>query len=195
MDEKLSIWKITLTLAIAVAGFATAVVHGARLNAALPEGEHLAVALRIQLASPWYRSAMASKMSLEEADSPTWCDLQLLRSNGIDSVTIPGAKLVYLLQIHEAQAAGSMKEIDRALLSELVDIGIKRCDLDLQPDAPEEFRQLVGPHRALVYASMSGDKALYNKLLEQGASTRFDVPSKSGRSVPFARFHETLHGK
>jgi hypothetical protein len=188
-------WKSVLIVAVVVVGLATVVVQVARRNAALPEGEHLAVALRIQPASPWYRSAMASKIALEDAKSPTWCDLQLLRSNGIDSVTIPGAKLVYLLQLHEGQAAGSFETLDQSLLRELIDVGIQRCDLDLQPEPPEEFRQLVGPHRALVYASMSGDKALYNKLLEQGASTRFDVPSKSGRSVPFARFHETLHGK
>lgn len=184
-------WALAAVSAISAA----VLVQVVRLNVALPRDEHLAVALRIQPPTLWYRSEIASKMLLADVSTPAWCDLYFLKPNGIDEVRIPGAKLVHLLQIHEAHAAGKFKTLDKNLLSKLIDIGVERCDLNLQPNAPEGFYEFVGPHRALVYALMSGDMDIYGKLIAHGASLDFLVQSRSGATIPFSQFRQRLNDK
>jgi hypothetical protein len=121
--------------------------------------------------------------------------LHFLKPNGIDEASIPGSKLVYLLQIYEAREAGLFQDLDKNLLGNLIDVGVGRCDLNLQPKPPEAFAQFVGPHRALVYAVMSGDMDIYDKLIEHGASTDFLVQSKSGVAIPFDQFRQRLNVK
>ncbi len=183
----------TTSISTFVAASAAAVfILVATLNTRLPEDEHLAVALNIQDALPWYRDSNISRLLLKDEKSPDWCDLHLLKKNGSEDETVPKAKLIYLLQIHEAYAAGLFKAIDTELLQKLINIGIARCDLDHQLNPPSEFKELLGTHRALVYATMSRDETVYRKLIEHGASTNFTVQSESGNTTSFEKFRESF---
>jgi hypothetical protein len=183
--KRVFIGLVILLLALAGAIFSRALT----LISQIPKDENLAVAMRVQTPPEWYRSAILSKFFLEDEMSSTWCNLQLLKKDGLETVYVLQAKLIYLLQIYEAYRSGLFQDVDIDLLQRLIDTGIARCDLNRQLNPPDDFKEFLGAHRALVYASMSGDREIYDKLIEHGARTDFFVTSAVGVSIPFAEFH------